>query len=91
VSRPYERERFPVEPLLALVGAGWEVIERNGGGVQMVGADRRLARAVGVSTRTVYRRKHTGLCPWAADRWAVALGRHPGDVWPEWSIEEQPA
>jgi hypothetical protein len=68
MSNPTASGPFPVEPLLARFPA----------------SRRQLAQTVGVTLRTVDRRKQTGLCVWAADRWAVACGLHPADVWPEW-------
>ncbi len=44
------------------------------------------ARELGVSYRTVMRWRHNGhrLNPWAADRLAVTIGRHPAEVWPDY-------
>lgn len=62
-------ERFDVAPLRsALGGATIEV----------------LADVLRVSTRQVCRFLHEGLDDVQADRAAIAIGLHPGIVWPEW-------
>jgi len=43
-----------------------------------------LATMTGVSVRTVWRWRASGLTPLQADRAAVACGLHPGVVWPTW-------
>lgn len=43
-----------------------------------------LATMAGVSVRTVWRWRATGLTALQADRTAVACGHHPGAVWPTW-------
>lgn len=43
-----------------------------------------LAEAAQVSRRTVHRWIKDGIPYWTADRVAIALGRHPVEVWPEW-------
>jgi len=63
--------RFPLTPLVA--AAGSDSI-----------AD--LARAVGVTTRTVSRWRASGLTVHAADRAAIAIGTHPAMVWPAFSV-----
>jgi hypothetical protein len=43
-----------------------------------------LARRVGVSHSTMYRRLRTGrLEIYEADRWSVSLGFHPNRIWTE--------
>ncbi|MHB8463844.1 MAG: hypothetical protein ACYDH6_08680 [Acidimicrobiales bacterium] len=80
--------RFPLQPLLALYPPTWEPGTR---GPKMISPERQLARAADVSERTVWRRQRTGLCVWAADRWACALGLHPSAVWRElwWSTVDE--
>ena len=47
-----------------------------------------LARAIGVTARTVYRWRHAGVIPADhADRAAVALGHHPAELWPSWATD----
>ncbi len=43
-----------------------------------------LATMAGVSVRTVWRWRASGLTALQADRVAVACGHHPGAVWPTW-------
>lgn len=43
-----------------------------------------LARVVGVTRRTVHRKLHDGLLPHDADRWALAFGLTPWEVWGDW-------
>jgi hypothetical protein len=43
-----------------------------------------VAAACGVTVRVVRRWAASGLSVVEADRAAVALGQHPGDVWAEW-------
>ncbi len=43
-----------------------------------------IARSLGVSTRTVWRWRSTGLTELQADRAAIAAGLHPGTVWDTW-------
>ena len=50
--------------------------------------DGRLADAIGVNRRTVYRWRHDGLNGAAADLAATALGSHPAVIWPEWDLVE---
>lgn len=46
-----------------------------------------MATALGLaphSRRNVYRWRTTGVDYWTADSLAVALGKMPWDIWPEW-------
>lgn len=43
-----------------------------------------LARALGVDRAQVARWRSDGVPIESADRIAVAVGRHPAEVWPEW-------
>lgn len=61
-------ERFPLHPLATAAGA-------DGVGD--------LARAVGVSSRTIHRWARNDIPFYAADRAAIALGSHPLIVWPD--------
>ena len=66
---------FPTEPLRSLI----ELRRRDGFGLNAIALDagisrRRLQRAV---AREVLRSD-------AADELAIALGRHPSELWPEW-------
>ncbi len=59
---------YPLEPLYAAAN------------VTTRGA---LAERVGVERRTVARWATAGLTEYAADRAAIAIGSHPGTVWPD--------
>lgn len=43
-----------------------------------------VALALGVERSLVSRAAEFGLSDLMADRWAVKLGQHPGNVWPDW-------
>jgi hypothetical protein len=43
-----------------------------------------LARALGMDRAQVARRRSDGLPIESADRIAIAVGKHPAEVWPEW-------
>ena len=43
-----------------------------------------LARLLGEPYTTVHVAQRDGLTDVQADRWAVALGRHPAEVWSDW-------
>lgn len=49
-----------------------------------------LARAIGVSPRTIHRWTRGGIPEFAADRAAIALGYHPCEVWGElwWDLDD---
>lgn len=51
--------------------------------VAAAGSAGALARAVGVSERTVARWQSTGVLWPVADRLATRIGRHPSEVWPD--------
>jgi hypothetical protein len=53
-----------------------------------------LAVLTGFPARTIHRWAHAGLRDIQADRAAVALGKHPSNIWPNWFeplIQEQAA
>jgi len=43
-----------------------------------------IGRSLGVTARTVWRWRSTGLTELQADRAAIAAGLHPGTVWDTW-------
>ena len=43
-----------------------------------------IARQTGMTARTIQRYKTDGLTHNQADRIAVALGRHPSELWTDW-------
>ncbi len=64
-------DRFPFEPLVRAAQAD---------GIAA------LARALGVTPRTVHRWANAGVPAHAADRAAIAIGSHPACLWPrQWS------
>ncbi|HSH58534.1 MAG TPA: hypothetical protein VK988_02620 [Acidimicrobiales bacterium] len=61
--------RYDVQPLLELYG----------GNISL------LAREAGVESRSVHRWIAEGGVPEpSADRAAIRMGKHPGDIWDEW-------
>ena len=47
---------------------------------------KRIAELAGVSRRTVARWRNNGVIPnIKADHIAIALGRHPAEIWHEWT------
>lgn len=46
-----------------------------------------LALRVGVTRRSLTRQQSTGLSALTADRYAVACGFHPSEVWPGWFVD----
>ena len=55
---------------------------------------KQLARLTGFPARTIHRWAHNGISDRNADRAAVALGKHPSNIWPNWFeplIQEQAA
>jgi hypothetical protein len=55
---------------------------------------KQLAVLTGFPARTIHRWAHAGLRDIQADRAAVALGKHPSNIWPNWFeplIQEQAA
>lgn len=65
-------ERLPLGPVLAIEGTDHAA----------------LAARLGCSTRSLARWAKTGFGPYVADTVAVALGRHPSEVWGDdwWSL-----
>lgn len=86
--------RFAVEPLMVKLGID-RLIDGDEGGQQAgqpLEAMALLAARLGVSMRTVRRwlgpadrwGHRPGLSFGQADRYAVAVGLHPSQVWPDW-------
>lgn len=50
-----------------------------------------IAAALGIGARTLFRKRHTGLTRWEADRLAVRIGRHPVEIWPDFNTYERNA
>jgi hypothetical protein len=49
-----------------------------------------IASCVGTQVSQVQRARSEGLTVWLADRWAVAAGYHPGEIWGDdwWNASE---
>lgn len=62
-------ERFPLEPLEAVLGRP---------------TARQLAERVGVVPCVVQAARRRGLSVRHADEWAIRAGLHPAIVWPAW-------
>jgi len=69
--------RYPLEPLTALVGTEGVELARDMG---LGGTDHSAKKAV----RNAHRK---GLTRGMADRWAIAAGFHPTNIWPEWGTD----
>ncbi|MDQ6782724.1 MAG: hypothetical protein M3063_04640 [Actinomycetota bacterium] len=68
--------RFPIEPLSAMCPGPGDPIML-------------LSRRLGISGGNIHRACRAGLTWSLADRWAVALGFHPAEVWGQawWSLD----
>lgn len=70
--------RYPVEPLLHVFGNI---------------PSREVQRLFGISYTTVVRWRNkpdTVITEWDADRYAVAMGKHPGELWADWFDVDTP-
>lgn len=89
--------RLPLAPLEARVLAQLERVRPRGHGFAenrdplLASADE-LASTVGVTAKSWRRWRHAGVPVYSADRAAVALGTHPGELWPDlfWSMDDPP-
>ena len=81
---PYCARRWPVEPLHALIGPPPPRRTRQG---PPAARHVWLASQVGVSASTAQKWETSGLTDRQADNAAVALGRHPAELWgwAEWA------
>ena len=57
--------------------------------LQILGNDvgaKRLGRMIGLHHTTIqrWRNPQTMLDQWDADRYAVQIGKHPSEIWPNW-------
>lgn len=73
--RPAPQPRFPLAPLMRAAGADNHC---------------HLARMTGAHRTAITRAAKEGLTVRAADRYAVAVGLHPVEVWPDF-IPQVPA
>jgi len=73
--------RFPFDPAERL--ASVEVRSRSTRS-DSVGITPAVAELLGVTDRTVWRWRQTGLMRSTADEVATRLGLHPLEVWPDW-------
>lgn len=76
-TRPIEPRPFVLEPLERLVAR-----EAPPGRPAQPTAD--IAERLGITRRQVARLRHLGLTVRQADELAVALGRHPSEIWADW-------
>lgn len=89
---PVAQRRFPLGPLLVASGAlhatqFQESARADGRYENREDAPRvmpALAEATGVSVGQLHRWKREGIPLRSADRAAVAIGHHPGEIWEEW-------
>lgn len=67
----FGRYRYPTAPLLATF-------------TNLTASE--VAVKFGVNRTTVirWRNPKTTLNQWDADRYAIMLGKHPGEIWPDW-------
>ena len=72
--------RYDFAPLVPLIERQWRQ-KRFTSHIAITG---KTADVLGVNRREVLRWRHTGLDAYAADRAAIALDRHPAEIWPEW-------
>jgi hypothetical protein len=71
--------RLPVEPLLALHPEA-----------SLIAAQRDIALGGGIYETNIHKALREGLTWMQADRWAVALGHHPAEVWGRawWALDD---
>ncbi len=87
MSRPVTF-RYPTEPVADICRARWR--EPNPSDAKanrraLHGDAAKIAAATGVDRMTAHRWIVAGgLSELQADRCAIALGLHPGEIWPEW-------
>lgn len=88
MSRPVTF-RYPIEPVVDICRARWrepnpsdaEGLARRG----VQGDCAKIAAVVGIDRGTAHRWITAGgLSELQADRCAIALGLHPGEIWPDW-------
>lgn len=73
-------ERFPLNRLLARIDSRGRALSAQ-----------EIARSLNVNSGLVHRARSEGLTARTADRWAIQLGYHPGEIWPEWWTSEHAA
>lgn len=85
--------RYDPAKLLELFPEHTPGSNRVGCGTAVEGSARWVADRLGVSERRVqrWRRGVMQLNRWDADRFAVHLGLHPAQIWPEWLEDNGPA
>lgn len=75
--------RYPLEPLARLAGIELGRIGGSQPGQPPAGLAA-LAQQLGISHTMAQRLNTEGLSDQQADRYAIALGHHPGTIWPDW-------
>jgi len=78
---PRHQLRVAFEPLERLALAVTEPYVETDNGMQSAGTTMRVARALGTHDNNVRRWRREGLPEHRADSFAVALGRHPAELW----------
>lgn len=75
--------RYPLEPLATAAGI---TLQTRGGGNQPGQPQglSLLALQLGISHRRARRARSEGITETQADTWAIRLGLHPTNVWPDW-------
>jgi hypothetical protein len=73
--------RFDFAALEPIINAAWRP---NSEGEARAGLSAKTAALTGIHRSMVSRYRRNGIPVLQADRIAVALGRHPGEIWPEW-------
>lgn len=78
---PRHQARVAFDPLEQLALAATEPYIETSGGMQQAGTTMRVARLLGTHDNNVRRWRRHGLPEDRADAFAVALGRHPAELW----------
>jgi lambda repressor-like predicted transcriptional regulator len=73
--------RFDFAALEPIIIAAWRPTCE---GESTAGLSAKTAALTGLHRSMVSRYRRNGIPVLQADRIAVALGRHPGEIWPEW-------
>lgn len=81
--QPGERRLFSLDPVLDLFKAEAGLPKATGAFPEDKG-ESTLAAFLGVSRNRIVRSVKTGVGANVADAIAVAVGRHPAEIWPDW-------
>jgi hypothetical protein len=75
---PKPQPRLPIDPLLEVAERMWA--PHSG---QPVGPVGKLTSLLGIDRGSVWRAAREGVTIYTADQWAVRLGYHPSQLWPD--------